>query len=413
MFHDLDRIDIVTEGDAGQMANQTDHRPRAEVEATPELSTLMALTRCLNPRRMSEEVAGVMHVVSDRDVAPLLSRVVAATGGTLELISWGDDAPEEGEALEVPAADATVDELLVEAFDGLARGLLEGEDAATCLRRREEALLTGSLPNKDEDPLAFWTAALELSALSGLALSAHHEGQWVHHDETSSPIPFAFMLKDDKGTLVNLTGRSVRFVAGGEGDRPSGILAAVDSLTAPGQERPMAFIRPASWRHREPAPVFEPLVADVDAQDVPLIVYGSDSPMAMGFHRADTMPDADLGELRAKALETIRAIELEMQDAGFPDATVLVGEVEHAESKILDEDFLRGLQEQLGSPAVLLGVPACGLMFAMDPSPGQQALALLAHVCESVHAEADERVALVPFPIMVADGRPIGFVQAG
>jgi hypothetical protein len=50
VYCSIDKIDLASRVDGRPIAVQTDHRPRAEIEAEPELSVLFAMARVLNAR---------------------------------------------------------------------------------------------------------------------------------------------------------------------------------------------------------------------------------------------------------------------------------------------------------------------------------------------------------------------------
>jgi hypothetical protein len=57
MYLSLDRIDVKLEPrDGRERLIQTDHRSAGEAAARPAFSTIVALIRCLNPRRVSGEI---------------------------------------------------------------------------------------------------------------------------------------------------------------------------------------------------------------------------------------------------------------------------------------------------------------------------------------------------------------------
>jgi hypothetical protein len=144
VFASLTKIDVVA---TGPIYYQTDHRSRAEIEATPELSVLFALVRMCNARRYRPERRPVaIYAYAGEGVPASIKEAVAAVGG--RLASKGDI---NGRS---PApTSATVGELADRAFRGLADRVqrrLRTVEAATALRSLEAEILA-SLPTQDAD----------------------------------------------------------------------------------------------------------------------------------------------------------------------------------------------------------------------------------------------------------------------
>ena len=205
VFASLTKIDVVA---TGPIYYQTDHRSRAEIEATPELSVLFALVRMCNARRYKpEERPVVIYSYAGEGVPAFIEEVVAAAGGLLA--SKGDLTGRS------PApTSAAVGEPADRAFRGLADRVqrrLGAVDATTALRSLEAEILA-ALPTQDADETRYWTCVLELSALTGEVLRAAHPGTWIGSE--SPDLVFAFSRGRDNVALI--TNRAQRFIDDGD-----------------------------------------------------------------------------------------------------------------------------------------------------------------------------------------------------
>ncbi|WP_437933811.1 hypothetical protein [Sorangium sp. So ce341] len=134
MYISLDRIDVELEPEDGRArVIQTDHRTAAQSSARPALSTIIALIRCLNPRRAHGELE--LFYNCQHEPPPFLRDAVAACGARL----WvGDDPAILAQDLPQAAIDeGAVDRLVNGAMQELARELVERSAATEPLRALE------------------------------------------------------------------------------------------------------------------------------------------------------------------------------------------------------------------------------------------------------------------------------------
>ena len=83
MYSSLDKIDAVVKSPLRYV--QTDHRSVDEIAANPELTTLFALTRVLNPRAHAETQglqATIVYVTAQGELPACLRDVLAVTGAS-------------------------------------------------------------------------------------------------------------------------------------------------------------------------------------------------------------------------------------------------------------------------------------------------------------------------------------------
>jgi hypothetical protein len=353
VFASLTRIDIVAEG---PIYYQTDHRPRAEIEATPELSVLFALVRICNARRHKPAERPVAVYAAAHDVPPFLEEAVAAAGALLA--NAGDLT---GRA---PApTSATVSELADRAFRGLANRVqrrLSAADATAALRALEAEILA-SPPTQDADETRYWTSVLELCALTGELLRAAHPGTWVESEHPD--LVFAFSRGPDN--LALLTNRAQRFID----DRNAGesmflLVAASEELRTGGDaDRKLMPSLRSRAEATEMKIVFQPLFDHpAELVDIPVIAYGHDTPTAFALTRASG--GENIAALHAEALQNLASQEAAIESIDVDGSTVLiVSDGYYAAEKLLDVAFLRTLHDRLGDLIAAI-VPRRGLLAA-------------------------------------------------
>ncbi|HEU4735230.1 MAG TPA: hypothetical protein VFT22_45375 [Kofleriaceae bacterium] len=202
--HKIDRIRPQPGG--GAIVLVEDERSAAAMARVPSLSTLIAVARVLNARRVIEARYGgkgeVRYAANAALPGFLFDAVVRAGAGTSD---------RTGDKLAFPAQPASVAPLIDVAFAELAhgtRGNIGASDFATALRSVEASRKKSPL-DRERHPALYWPAVFELAALAG-ELARPRGGRWI---ETSDmPVPFAIKLAS--GDLTMPTKLAQRIVEG-------------------------------------------------------------------------------------------------------------------------------------------------------------------------------------------------------
>jgi hypothetical protein len=180
--HKIDRIRPQPGG--GAVVLVEDERSTAAILPALPLSTLVAIARVLNARRVLETRYGgkgeVRYATNASLPTPMFDAVVRA----------GASVTDRGDKLLSPPQPASVAAIIDTAFAELAhqtRVNLGAPDMRTALRRIETDRRSAPL-DREQQPAPYWRAVFELAALAG-ELSRSQGGRWV---ETSDlPVPFA------------------------------------------------------------------------------------------------------------------------------------------------------------------------------------------------------------------------------
>ncbi len=222
MYISLDSIDLQLESkDGRERLIQTDHRAAREIAARPALSTIIALVRCLNPRRAYSEAE--LFYNCQHEPPAFLRDAVAACGARLWI---GDEPAFLAQAFPTAVIDeSAVDRLANGAMHKLAHELV-AESAATeplgALEVLELKMAQLGFP-EEEDAAAFWTAVLELGALAGAAIGGSNGGAWFHDVAMQGALPLKYTCSFRGETAtVNPLGKALKFLRGkGDGEEPS------------------------------------------------------------------------------------------------------------------------------------------------------------------------------------------------
>lgn len=354
MFAQLDRIDIVAEGDDGVVFVQTDHRSAEEVAGSLHLSMLLAMARlqiATEAAARRESGGRVVYAAVERP-PDALCRAIAACGASLEV---------EHEAVALPQATRGLDELVDESMRFLADEVLRREElpldepGLIALQKRHQA----AAHDREE---AYWTAFLEIAAVAGEVVRALDDtGRWVIDDKDMASVPFIF----DKGDnhLVNICGRAQRSLDDGWQDGPHVLLGWLRE-PRPADGPTMLNLKPASWGSLDVA--CRPLLdaGDDEDADIPIIAYGTDTPSAFAYKRAQDGDVVDLEALHAAALQTLAEVRPQVQKLEVEGLEiVVVSDDYYAAEKLLDVAFMTTLHAALGTPVLAASVPAKGLLF--------------------------------------------------
>lgn len=398
MFASLDRIDVVAEEDDGQrLAVQTDHRTPDEIEADWELSVIFTLTRALNPLR-TDAADRVRFAFAHRPPEALVA-LIRRVGAELEI---DDEAvlpgePGDPDAIDALASDclrtlgrATLESFGVEADEA---GLITVQHAL-----RERALALG----KEEDELGYWTALVELGAVTGEVLQGFGEHAWVRDPDFYGMIPF--ILGRD-GSLTNVFGKVERYFEQGPSQEPSSLLRIMEDSLTDVEEAPIMFnLRPADWAGLGKAWT-RPLLDSPDEASLPVIALVRDMPSSVASIPGD-LPEEQLEGHVEEAQRNLGALEVEVEtlDVGFP--VRLVHGTYYAAEKVLDDAFMRDLADGMETELLAVAMPAKGGLLVADALQDQEALARLVAVIAQQYDEAApaERLSPTLFLWSLTDG---------
>jgi hypothetical protein len=399
MYSSLLKIDIVAETNTGPLYVQTDHRTREEIASEPEISTLFALTRVLNPRNhaLKEGVTATIVYACMDEPTPELVEVLASAGAMLET-----QGGQERKTL-APVA-ATPSELADAAFRGLVKRVQARvglTDFGATLRALEAETLADP-PDEEEDEISYWTRVLELAAVAVEILRAQRGGTWVECD--MADIPFGF--QNDLGQLVLATNRACRFLSDGAGESMFRLIETDAELRSraanDGPLLPSLRSRGQAVRDKL---VFRPIGERIDD---PVIAYGTDGETSFGLMQAK--PGDDVEQLHAKALENLAKQQVEVQSFEVADVEVTaVSGSFFATEKLLDVSFMRSLHRKIGE-MLAVAVPQRGLMFVTNAAPSDplKAMTVLRAIIEK---ESQTSRSITKQILLVTEGKVVGHVK--
>jgi hypothetical protein len=206
----VDKIDrIRPQPGGGAVVLVEDERNAAAMARIPSLSTLIAIARILDARRVLElRYRGSGEVRYAAASSPPLFLVDAITRAGAHVTDGA------GDRVRVPAAPASVSSTIDLAFAELAHHVRTSLGTAVAMpaalhtteERRRKAPI-----DVDAKPALYWTAVFELTALAG-ELSRSRGGRWI--DVPEMPVPFAIRLAS--GELARPARLAQRLIAGQE-----------------------------------------------------------------------------------------------------------------------------------------------------------------------------------------------------
>ena len=186
--HKIDRIRPQAGG--GAIVLVEDERNAATMGRVPALSTLIAVARVLNARRTLDAKyggKGEVRYATNATLPSFLADAVARAGASV--------SDRSGERVTTPAMPAGVASIVDTAFAALAyytRSSVSATDIVSALKTVETRRRTSPL-ERDDNPVAYWTAVFELAALAG-EMSRPRGGRWI--EVTEVPVPFAIKFAD-------------------------------------------------------------------------------------------------------------------------------------------------------------------------------------------------------------------------
>ena len=186
--HKVDRVKPQPKG--GAIVLVEDERNAGQMARVPSLSTLIAVARVLNAKRVLETKyagAGEIRYSTNASPPPFLAEAIARAGASL--------ADRTGENVRAPAMPASIGSVVDTAFAELAyhvKSIVGGADMAGALKTLEERRRKAPM-QKDDNPERYWSAVFELAALAG-ELSRSRGGRWIETKDV--PVPFALKLAE-------------------------------------------------------------------------------------------------------------------------------------------------------------------------------------------------------------------------
>jgi hypothetical protein len=203
-IHKVDKIRPQPNGKAIVLVE--DERNVATMSLVPSLSTLIAVARVLNARRVLElkyEGKGEVRYASGPSLPDFMLDAVTRAGAAA--------ADRTGDEVRVPASPASVSAIIDQAFAALAyhlRSSVGAADLPGALRVVEQR--RGKSPvDKETNPQVYWTSVFELCALAG-EISRAKGGRWI--DTKDMPVPFA--LRFPEGQLAMPAKLAMQIVEG-------------------------------------------------------------------------------------------------------------------------------------------------------------------------------------------------------
>jgi hypothetical protein len=401
---DLDKLAVAKpRGDGTTMLVVRDDRAADRMREARHLSIVVAISRVARGRHVLAErygSRGAVAYVTTTTPPDFLVDAVTAAGGVVF------DGTREHKARGPLATTVQLDA----AFCDLASGVRRRLDA----RSFGDALdtLERVLRRKVPDPAdveAWWTAIIELAALTGEVVREKHAARWV--EEPTQRLPLALDLGNDH---VMYPGHAAQhIVEGGEGSMRA-LLEAIE-LPKITPIRPGATAMPVLCDRRA-VPIekltWERLLSEeVDTDDVPVIVYVEDHGGTIQWPFGPSTPTP---ERRARALANLAKEPVEITRSELPAKFVDVTGGYYAAESLLVPATMEKVRAELGGPSVMfVAVPERGHLVAMD---GEIAMVdddlLIAFLLlvEKRYVEATERDKISSEVIMYLD-KPVGRVQ--
>ncbi len=181
--HKVDRVRPKPDG--GAIVLVEDERNAAAMARVPGLSTVIAVARVLNARRVLEAKFGGKGEIRYATAASLpafLQDAVTRAGASVSDAS--------GERIVIPSSPAAISSVIDNGFVELAHHVRKNLGAPTMVAALAivEAERRKLTIDREAQPAAYWTAVLELAALAG-ELSRPRGGRWV--ETADMPVPFA------------------------------------------------------------------------------------------------------------------------------------------------------------------------------------------------------------------------------
>jgi hypothetical protein len=205
--HKIDRVRPQPNG--GAIVLVEDERNAAAMARTPGLSTLVAIARILNARRLLDARyggKGEIRYATSASPPTALTDAITRAGASI-----ADRTGENVTYVGMPGAVAATVDLAFSELAHYMRSTVGAQTAADALRVLEGRRRKATPLDRDENPAGYWTAVFELAALAG-EVARPRGGRWV--DTKDTPVPFA--IKFAEGGLAMPVKLAMQIVEGGE-----------------------------------------------------------------------------------------------------------------------------------------------------------------------------------------------------
>jgi hypothetical protein len=406
VYCSIDKIDIAARIDGKPVAVQTDHRLRAEIEAEPELSALIAMARVLNARTHLHDSGhrdAAVHYAVNEDPPACLIEALGAVGCMLERGTRTESLGDADERIASELADRS--------FSALAQRVkarVGSRDVAIALRMLEDQTFADP-PARDDEP-RYWQRVLELAALAGELLRAKFPGRWVQTDRAL--VPFGFQVQSGAAVMFP-TNRAQRVIEDGPDESLFKLLLAADETVHRPADATTGRLMP-SLRDRADIEldevVWRPIVDDQGPLDLPVVVCGIDGESTFGMIRREALAkpvDAAFDEALVNlGDEGVQCEEIEIADI----SVIMVSGNFYAAEKILDREFMQSLHDELGSNLLAASVPARGCLLVTADYHDNASLARFSAIARARHEDGGGR-AISPAVLLVENGRVAGYVR--
>ncbi len=400
---DLDKIAVAKPRPDGRATLVVvDDRTTSAILELPALSTVIAIGRVVRARAaITERYDGRGLVVyRTRELPPtFLVDAVSAAGGVVF------DGTREHANPRALATTVQLDGAFVDLAANIRRRYKVGS-AGDALDVLEHELRRRPIAKTDAS--AWWTRMFELCALAGELIRAATPARWVEVPGHTFPLG----LDLGPGTATYPGKLAQTLLEGGNGSMRS-LVQATKMATSPTAGRPMPLLV-----HRTAVPIEQCwwsllLTDEVDAPDVPVIVWVEDHDSVISYPRGTGEPAP---ELRARALANLANIAIEVESTEMPFGTmVAVSGDFFAAEMILHRPTMERVRTAIGgSPAILVATPARGELIAIDAAVSlvdDNLLNAFLLAVEGGYFRATERDRISSEVIVYTD-RPLGRVQS-
>jgi hypothetical protein len=311
-----------------------------------------------------------------------------------------------GDLLPYDGARIDPSDLADRAFRELAERVQRTHDSGAAGEQLLAALERDLDEHGTPDEIAYWTRIVELAAVGGELLRARTGGRWIRDPGNYADVPFVFQTP--AGAIINAANKAKKRVDIGASESMAQLLRIVDDEGSAG--RPMLTLKPSDWEARSEA-VARPLLKGFS--ESPIVAFGTDLPNTFAILTTQSGETHDIEELAARALETLRTIDVTIEEMTIGDSLrlfVVSGDYFACE-KLLDRDFMRQMEQRIGVPLLAAGIPVKGLLLLTSAVVEPETMGGFMAICEGRHRDAAPRERVSPAVFLVQEGAVCGVVR--
>ena len=142
------------------------------------------------------------------------------------------------------------------------------------------------------------------------------------------------------------------------------------------------------------------------------VAYGHDRPHTFQYlPPPEDGSKTDFDALRAEVRQNLASVDVTLEEVDLDGRTVLATTGSfYAAEKILDDAWMRELQERLDADILYASVPAKGMLLVMEADAANTAV-FLAITQGRFDDASEEGTELSPLPFLVQDGEVVGFAR--